>query len=73
MAYIRPTNAPRMSSDTVVLLAQAVGLTLPPEDVAPLAIALSDQLASMALLDQLDLTNVQPILDFDPRWREDPP
>ncbi|HXT35799.1 MAG TPA: hypothetical protein VN837_09505 [Chloroflexota bacterium] len=72
MAYIRAANAPRISPDTVVILAQAVGLTLPPEDVAPLAVALSDHLASMALLDQLDLTNVQPILEFDPRWPEEP-
>ncbi|HVA91016.1 MAG TPA: hypothetical protein VNL71_14375 [Chloroflexota bacterium] len=70
MAYIRDTNALRISPDTVVALAQAVGLSLPPEDVAPLAAALSDQLASIALLDQLDLTNVNPVLEFDPRWPE---
>ncbi len=72
MAYIHPTDTARISPDTVVLMAQAAGLTLPPEDVAPLAAALSDQLVSIALLDHLDLTNVNPILEFDPRWPEEP-
>ncbi len=72
VAYIRDTKAPRISPDAVVALAQAVGLLLPPEDIAPLVAALSDQLASITLLDQLDLTNVNPILEFDPRWPENP-
>ena len=68
MAYIRQTGARPLSPETVQALAEAVGLALPPEDIDPLVIALTDQLASIAQLDQLDLTNVDPAVRFDPRW-----
>jgi hypothetical protein len=71
MPYLRHTGAPQLSPDTVELLARVAGLTLPPEDVEPLAASLADQLASIALLDRLDLANVNPIVDFDPRWHDD--
>jgi hypothetical protein len=70
MPYLRRTEAQPLTPDTVESLARLVGLTIPPEDVAPLARALTDQLASIDLLDRLDLAGVDPVLDFDPRWPE---
>ncbi|MGH2347385.1 MAG: hypothetical protein ACRDG4_19330 [Chloroflexota bacterium] len=71
MAYIRQSNAPPISAETVETLSRLVGLTLPAEDVAPLAAALTDQLASIALLDRLNLEGVDPIEAFDPRWDDE--
>jgi hypothetical protein len=45
------------------------GLTIPAEDVEPLVGALRNHLASVATLDELDLTDVDPVTDFDPRWK----
>jgi hypothetical protein len=52
------------------MLAQLVGLMVPPEDLPPLATALRDQLASIEILDELDLTDVNPTLELDPRWHD---
>ena len=70
MPYLRRTEARRVEPEMVEMLGRLVGLTIPPEDVAPLAAALSDQLASIAFLDQLDLAGVDPVVDFDPRWHD---
>ena len=40
------------------------------QDLAPLATAMANQIASIVLLEQLDLAQVNPILEFDPRWPE---
>jgi Asp-tRNA(Asn)/Glu-tRNA(Gln) amidotransferase C subunit len=69
MTYLQPrASAAPISPEVVELLARLVGLTLPPEDIEPLATALRSQLASIEALDELDLTDVNPILEFDPRW-----
>jgi hypothetical protein len=47
------------------------GLDIPDEDLGTLAEELKNQLASMAVLDRLDLAGVDPILEFDPRWPEE--
>jgi Asp-tRNA(Asn)/Glu-tRNA(Gln) amidotransferase C subunit len=70
MAYIQPSGVAPLSAEQIQELARLAGLVVPEEDVAPLAAALANQLASMALLDQLDLAQVNPILEFDPRWPE---
>ena len=71
MAYIRQSNAPPISPETVETLAALIGLALPAEDVGPLATALTDQLASAAVLERLNLEGINPIEEFDPRWYED--
>jgi len=68
MAYIRPAGVRRLNPNLLVLLAQSIDLALPPEDIAPLTSALSDQFASAASLDRLNLSEVHPALDFDPSW-----
>ena len=72
MAYIRQSNAPPISPETVEELASLIGLVLPAEDIGPLATALTNQLASHTLLEGLDLDGINPIEEFDPRWHEDP-
>jgi hypothetical protein len=57
-----------ISRETLELLVQLVGIPLPAEDAAALAEALRNQLASIELIDRLDLTDIQPALGFDPRW-----
>lgn len=71
MNYLQPTdsNAP-ISPAALELLAQLGGFPLPPEDVESLATALRSQLASIESLDELDLTDVNPSLEFDPRWND---
>jgi hypothetical protein len=45
-----------------------LGLTVPPLDTSLLSASVRDQLASIQTLEELDLTDVMPALDFDPRW-----
>lgn len=68
MPYIRRSDAERLSPETIDVLARAAGLIVPPEDREALAEALTDQLASIAAIERLDLSRVDPILRFDPRW-----
>lgn len=68
MAYIRPAGARRLSPHLVMLLAQSIELSLPPEDIASLTSDLSDQFAAAAALERLNLAEVHPDLTFDPSW-----
>ncbi len=68
-SYIRATTGSEpISEETTKHLASLVGIEVPDEDLALLAAALSSQLAGMAALDQLDLAEVNPAIEFDPRW-----
>lgn len=68
-SYIRATTGSEpISEETIRHLAKLVGIEVPDEDVAPLAAALSSQLAGIAALDELDLADVNPAIEFDPRW-----
>jgi hypothetical protein len=49
-------------------MARVLGLSLPPAELASLAYAVRDQLASIQALEELDLTDIMPDLEFDPRW-----
>lgn len=71
MSYLKPSasNIP-LDPEAVTLLARLSGFTVPPEDVEPLTEALRNQLASIEQLEELDLTDVNPSLEFDPRWRD---
>lgn len=68
VSYIKSTTGHRIDGETIETLVRLAGFTVPPEDVSRLADALRDQLASMEQLDQLNLTDVNPALEFDPRW-----
>ncbi|MBJ7600912.1 MAG: hypothetical protein DLM67_23360 [Candidatus Nephthysia bennettiae] len=69
-SYVRETgDGERITPETTRLLAALAGFAVPDEDIELLAAALSSQLRSIATLDELDLTDVNPAVEFDPRWR----
>jgi hypothetical protein len=70
MAYLQSSGGDPISQDLILDMARVVGLVIPQEDLAPLSIALRDQLASIDRVEALDLDGVSPILQFDPRWHD---
>ncbi|MFN8591937.1 MAG: hypothetical protein U0031_10810 [Thermomicrobiales bacterium] len=71
MAYVKSGAASDIPIETVAAMAQLVGLAIPPEDIGGLANAIRDQFESIVPLESLDLTDVMPAIEFDPRWRND--
>jgi Asp-tRNA(Asn)/Glu-tRNA(Gln) amidotransferase C subunit len=69
MSYLTPRAGGPVSRDVLLTLARVAGITLVPEDLAQLATALADQLGSIEILDEVDLEEFNPIVEFDPRWR----
>jgi hypothetical protein len=57
-----------MTPSAVRLLAALAHAPILTEDLEPLAQALRDYLGSMAFLEQLDLTDSELAVWFDPRW-----
>jgi hypothetical protein len=68
MGYVKPTSAEDIDPTTIESMARLLGLTLPSLELTMLAASVRDQLASIQPLEELDLTDVMPALDFDPRW-----
>lgn len=63
-----PAPAPAASAETVRALAALAGIALPEQDVAPVAVLLAGQEATVAPLLALDLDAVPSALDVDVRW-----
>lgn len=70
MAYIRPSDKPPIDRETLDMLARLVRLTLPEEDIEPLAAALRDQLAAVEDLETLDLADTNPASTFEAGWHD---
>lgn len=68
--YLQSAEGPQLEESSVQVLAGVAGLTIPPEDLADLATILRDQLAAIELLEQFDVSGLQPITTFDPRWHD---
>ena len=68
LGYVKPTSAEDIDPATIEAMARLLGLTLPSSETALLGAVVRDQLASIQSLEELDLTDVMPALDFDPRW-----
>ena len=68
MGYVKPTSAQDIEPAMIATLARLLGLEVSPEDAATLAANVRDQLASIQSLEDLDLTDIAPTLEFDPRW-----
>jgi hypothetical protein len=62
-------STPVVNLETVKLLAGLQGLSVPDEDLQPLAEALTGHLATVAaIVDRYELDDVEPVLTHDPRW-----
>jgi hypothetical protein len=68
MGYVKPTSAEDIDPATIEALGRLLGLNVPPLETTALAALVRDQLASIQSLEELDLTDIMPALDFDPRW-----
>ena len=68
MGYVKPTSAEDIDPVTIEAIARLLGFNVPPLETTTLAALVRDQLASVQSLEELDLTDVLPALDFDPRW-----
>ena len=68
MGYVKSSSGEEIPPATVEAMARLLGLAIPPDEVAALASSVRDQLASIASLEHLDLTDIPPALEFDPRW-----
>ena len=68
MSYIKSSSAETIAPETITALAQLFGLAELSAERVAVAAAVRDQLASIRSLDELDLTDVSPSLEFDPRW-----
>ncbi len=68
MSYGRSKSDLKIEAEQLAWLAQALGLNLPPDEVDALAAALSNQLPSIDVLEQFDLTDYPPILRVDAAW-----
>ena len=68
MGYVKFSDAPDIDPAIVEALAVLLGLDVPAEQIPELSDAVRGQLASVRSLEELDLTDVMPALEFDPRW-----
>ena len=68
MGYVKPTSAEDIDPATIEAMARLLGLTVSPLEIPVLSASVRDQLASIECLEELDLTDVMPALEFDPRW-----
>ena len=70
MSYLTPRSSEPVSFDLLFALAEACRISIPAEDRAPVATSLADQLSAMEVLDQVDLGDINPCIEFDPRWHD---
>ena len=68
MGYVKFSNAPAVDPAMIEALADLLGLAVPTEETIFLADAVRAQIASVQSLEHLDLTDIMPALEFDPRW-----
>ena len=68
MGYVKPTSAEDIEPETLAALVRLAGFAVSPADAEALAAAVRDQLASVQSLAEIDLTDIAPALEFDPRW-----
>lgn len=68
MGYVKFSDAPAIDPAMIEALALFLGLAVPAEETGRLADAVRGQNASVESLENLDLTDIMPALEFDPRW-----
>lgn len=62
-------DRPRLAPESVALLAEAAGIAIAPERLPDVTAVLAELFALEAVLDDLDLSGVDPEVD-DARWPE---
>jgi hypothetical protein len=70
MSYVRSSKSKDIPPETITTIAELLQVPIPEEDLPSLAAAVRDQFASIDPLDKLDLTDVSPCFQFDPRWED---
>lgn len=68
MSYGRSKSDLNIKADQVAMLAELFGVDLASDDLEGLAAALSNQLPSIAVLEDFDLEDFPPILRMDAGW-----
>jgi hypothetical protein len=68
MGYVKFSDAPEIDPALVQALALLLGLDVPDDETPVLGDAVRGQLASLRALEELDLTDIMPAVEFDPRW-----
>lgn len=68
MGYVKFSDAAEINPAVIQALAELLGLDVPEIEVPALGDAVRGQLASVKSLDELDLTDIMPAVEFDPRW-----
>jgi hypothetical protein len=71
MGYVKSSAASEIPAETIAAMARLFGLAIPPEELPVLGAAVRDQLDSIIPLEALDLTDIMPAIEFDPRWEAD--
>ncbi len=68
MGYVKSTAGEDIEPVTIEAMSRLLGLAVPPTELSTLGASVRDQLASLASLEDLDLSDIMPALEFDPRW-----
>lgn len=68
MGYVKFSDAAEIDPAVIEALAILLGLAVPAEETPTLGDAVRGQLASVQSLEDLDLTDIMPAVEFDPRW-----
>jgi hypothetical protein len=68
MGYVKFSDAAEIDPEIIEALAVLLGLDVPETEIPALGDAVRGQLASVQSLDELDLTDIMPAVEFDPRW-----
>jgi hypothetical protein len=71
MGYVKPSAGNEIDLSTIAAMARLLGLAIPPEELSTLGASVRNQLDSTVPLEALDLTDIMPALEFDPRWEVD--
>lgn len=68
MGYVKFSDAAEIDPAIIEALAVLLGLDVPEVEAPALGDAVRGQLSSVRSLDELDLTDIMPAVEFDPRW-----
>jgi hypothetical protein len=68
MGYVKFSDTEAIDPAIIEALAVLLGLDVPEIEISALGDAVRGQLASVKTLDEIDLTDVMPAIEFDPRW-----